>query len=170
MHDYVLIAEIKSFRKDLFFLLLSYSDFPERFRYLKTVFIELYGQFTEIGVEKVSVEKNNVYLKLAGFNSVSLAESIKGKKLYVKETDSVKLEKDAYFIHDLIGSLVYRNEEKLGVIIDVLSYPANDVYVVKDDGGNEILLPAIRDLIQEFDPGKKVMILFPGDDDLYDED
>jgi 16S rRNA processing protein RimM len=65
---------------------------------------------------------------------------------------------------------VIRNNEKLGTITDVISYPANDVYIIKNTGGKEILLPAINDLIISFDSTKKVMILKPGGELYEDED
>ena len=47
--------------------------------------------------------------------------------------------------------------------------PANDVYVVKDNSGNEVLIPAVNDFVEKFDPDKKIMKLKPGED-LYDTD
>ena len=63
------------------------------------------------------------------------------------------LEKDEYFIADLIGLSVIRedNGEVLGELTDVLQTGANDVYEVKMEDGKEILLPAIRECIKKVD-------------------
>lgn len=92
-----------------------------------------------------------------------------GKEILVDQEHLVRLSQNQFFIHDLIGSSVYRNDKLLGRIDDVLSLPANDVYVIIDANANEILIPAVKALIRSFDPEKKEMILEPGDD-LYETD
>ena len=50
---------------------------------------------------------------------------------------------------DLIGLEVFSDEgSKLGNLIDVFPTGSNDVYVVKDDLGKQILLPAISKVIK----------------------
>lgn len=44
-----------------------------------------------------------------------------------------------------------------GKIIDVFKTGSNDVYVVKDDLGKQILLPAISDVIKNVDVENKKM-------------
>jgi 16S rRNA processing protein RimM len=74
-----------------------------------------------------------------------------------------------FFIHDLIGSIVYRNDEKIGKITDVLNMPANDVYVIENLSHEEILVPAVKDYVNSFDPVKKILILQPGGK-IYEDD
>ena len=47
--------------------------------------------------------------------------------------------------------------EAVGKVVDVLSFPANDVYVVDRDG-EEVLLPAVRELIQVDLAGGRVVV------------
>ncbi|MCD6375411.1 MAG: ribosome maturation factor RimM, partial [Caldisericaceae bacterium] len=56
----------------------------------------------------------------------------------------------------------------LGVIRDVWSYTANDVYVVKNEQGGELLLPAIKSVIKKVDrqAGKMIIHLMEGLADL----
>ncbi|MFR5684580.1 MAG: ribosome maturation factor RimM [Clostridia bacterium] len=51
-----------------------------------------------------------------------------------------------------------------GKIIDVFSTKSNDVYVVKDNAGKQILLPAIKQVIKEVDlkQGKMTVHLLDG--------
>jgi len=37
----------------------------------------------------------------------------------------------------------------LGTLVDIIETGANEVYVVRDDSGRELLLPAIPDVIQD---------------------
>ena len=69
--------------------------------------------------------------------------------------NAVPLEENEYFIADLIGLSVTSDEgEELGVIDDVLQTGANDVYVVKKAGANDLLIPAIKDCILDVDVEK----------------
>jgi len=87
----------------------------------------------------------------------------------VDEEDVVKLPEDVFFVHDLIGSKVYRNNSLFGTVKDVLSFPANDVYVIEGENGEEKLIPAVRSFVESFDPEKKILVLKPGED-LYEDD
>ena len=73
--------------------------------------------------------------------------------MYVTRENAVKLKKNEYFIADLIGLSVIRedNGEVLGELTDVLQTGANDVYEVKMEDGKEVLLPAIRECIKNVD-------------------
>ena len=58
--------------------------------------------------------------------------------------------------------------EDLGFINDVLQTGANDVYVIKKTGEEDLLLPAIKDCVKEVDieGGKMVVHVLPGLRDL----
>ena len=63
-----------------------------------------------------------------------------------------KLPEDSYYIVDLLECEVFTEEgENLGKLIDVFNTGSNDVYVVKDELGKQVLLPAIGDVIKNVD-------------------
>ena len=49
--------------------------------------------------------------------------------------------------------------ENLGKIVDVFPTGSNDVYVVKDELGKQVLLPAIGDVIKSVDVKNKKMVV-----------
>jgi len=170
--DFFLIAKILSVSgKEGFLKILSYSDFPERFVRLKNVFIDFFGEKKNFLVEKVKSQsrKSGILLKFKGFDTDKDAQVLVGKDIFVGKNNLVELPEGYFFIHDIIGSEVYRNDEKFGVVKDVLIYPANDVYVIEETGGGEILIPAVKDYIKSFDPEKKILILKPGSGIYEDE-
>lgn len=170
MPEYFLIARIKSvYGKDGSVRIISYSDFPERFYSLKKVFIDFFGNKKEFLVEHVSEAKGSFIVKFKNFNNETDSGILTGKELFVDEENLVKLPENYFFIHDLVGSKVLRNSEEFGIISEVLSLPANDVYVVHNTDGKEVLIPAVADFIESFDAGKKILILKPGKE-LYEED
>lgn len=171
MNQLFLIAEVNaSHGSDGYVIAESFSDFSERFSHLKRVYIEFFGNFKEFAVEDVRDIRGKVCLKIRGFDSAEDAKLLIGKKLYVDESNSIKLEKDTFFIHDLIGSTVFRGGHLLGIIEDVYVLPANDVFVVKSENEKRILIPAVKDFVKDFDPVTKRLDLHPDCDLLYDED
>jgi 16S rRNA processing protein RimM len=166
-----LIAEIKKeYGSDGFVLIDSFSDFSERFFRLEFVFLEVYGSKKKFPVEKVISIGGRFAVKFKGFDSGESIRFLLGKKIYVDQAHSVKLAENNYFIHDLIGSQVLRKSSLIGRVEDVLILPANDVLVIRDSGGNEILIPMVKDFIVSFDPSAKKLILERDCDLLYNDE
>lgn len=106
-------------------------------------------------VESVRYFKNMVILKFRGLDRIEDVQILLRKNLYVARKDAVPLGENQYYVADLYGMEVVREEDgtTLGKITDVLVTGANDVYVVKEqqDPKKEILIPAIRDCIRKVD-------------------
>ena len=136
------------------------TDDITRFNKLKTVYINIKKELVEFAIEGVQYNKNMVLLKLKGIDTIEKAEEYRNFYIKIDRKDSVKLEKDSYFIIDLIGCDVYDEENNLlGKIDDVFSTKSNDVYVVKSDSGKQILLPAIKDVIKQVNIESKEIIV-----------
>ena len=96
--------------------------------------------------------KHYVILKFKGIDNINDVLAYKGSSLMVTRENAVKLNKDEYFIADLIGLHVSDDENKLeGKLVDVLETGANDVYVIALSDGRELLLPAIRECVLSVD-------------------
>ncbi|NLC29682.1 MAG: 16S rRNA processing protein RimM, partial [Chloroflexi bacterium] len=65
--------------------------------------------------------------------------------------DLPKLPKGQFYHHQLIGLKVWQGDEYLGLLTEIMETGANDVYVIKDDEGEELLIPAIPDVIKTID-------------------
>lgn len=138
----------------------AFTDDITRFDDLKSVYIVRKDFLEEVEIEEVKYHKNMVLLKLKGINDMTSAEKLKGLYLKINRKDAVELPEDTYFIADLIGLEVYTDEGKLlGIVDDIYSVKSNDIYVVKDDLGKQILLPAINDVIKIIDlDNKKITV------------
>ncbi|ADL07830.1 ribosome maturation factor RimM [Thermosediminibacter oceani] len=138
------------------------TDDVNRFRKLKSVLVEEDEALKSYVVNSVVfLKKDFVALKLEGIDTVESAERLRGRYLMVHRKDAVKLPEGHYFICDIIGMEVYREEdgELLGRVRDVLKTGANDVYVVDLKGGRELLLPAIRDVVRKIDLENNKMVV-----------
>ncbi|MCD8069584.1 MAG: ribosome maturation factor RimM [Lachnospiraceae bacterium] len=126
------------------------TDDVKRFKKLKKVLLDTGKDLISLDIESVRFFKQFAILKFAGIDDMDAAMAYKGKSLLISRRDAVKLQKDEYFIADLIGLSVYNEEGALlGSVTDVLQTGANDVYAVKMEDGRELLLPAIKDCILE---------------------
>lgn len=143
-----------------FLKVVPFTDNVKRFDDLKTIYIEKNKKLSEMKIEEVKYHKNLVLLKLKGIDDIN--DTLEFKNCYIKidRKDAVKLPEDTYFIVDLIDMDVTTDEgENLGKIVDVFPTGSNDVYVVKDELGKQVLLPAIGDVIKSVDVKNKKMVV-----------
>lgn len=134
------------------------TDDNKRFKKLKDCFIEFRGEMLPVKANGCKFFKNMVILKFEGIDNINDVEKYKQCKLYVDRAHAVKLEKDEYFIADLIGISVYREDGSLlGELSEVIQTGANDVYVVTGEDGKELLLPAIAECVLEVKIDEKKM-------------
>ena len=141
------------------------TDDPNRFKDLKQVLLDTGKELIDMEIEGVKYFKQMVILKFKGIDDINDIEKYRGKDLLITRENAVKLEKDEYFIFDLIDSVVYSDEgNRLGILKEILTTAANDVYVVLADDGKELLLPSIKECILSIDvENKKIIVhIMPG--------
>ena len=128
---------------------------------LKEVILDTGKERMTLHICQVKFFKQMVILKFKEFQNINEVERFRGKSLYVTRENAVKLQKDEYFIADMIGIRVVSTEgEELGTLTDVLQTGANDVYVVEQEGAQQLLLPAIKDCIRDIDMEQMVMTVY----------
>ena len=136
------------------------TDDLDRFKQLKEVILDTGKEHIILEIEGVKYFKQMAILKFKGIDNINDIEKYRGKDLLVTRENAIKLDKDEYFIYDLIDSEVVSDEGiKLGTLIEIMSTPANDVYVVKMENGKELLIPSIKECILEVDvENKKILV------------
>ena len=134
------------------------TDDAKRFGKLKEVELETKEGTTTLHIKGVKYFKQFVILKFEEYDSLNDVESIKGRKLFVTRKNAVKLQKNEYFIADLIGMRVIDEEKGLeGLVDDVIQTGANDVYDITLADGRDLLLPAIKDCVLNVDIESRVI-------------
>ena len=128
------------------------TDDPRRFRRLKEVVLDTGKEKMNLEIEGVKFFKQFVILKFKGLDNINDIEKYRQKSLYVTRKNAVRLQRDEYFIADLIGLKVQDEDGKeLGTVKDVIETGANDVYEVEMADGKSLLLPAIKQYILNVD-------------------
>ena len=128
------------------------TDDPRRFRRLKEVVLDTGKEKMNLEIEGVKFFKQFVILKFKGLDNINDIEKYRQKSLYVTRKNAVRLQRDEYFIADLIGLKVQDEDGKeLGTVKDVIETGANDVYEVEMADGKSLLLPASKQCILNVD-------------------
>ena len=140
--------------------ILPWADGPEFLLDFDTLYID--GQPVEL--KSARVHKNCVLAKLAGIDDINQAMKLRDKVVCIDRED-VELEEGAFFLADLMG-LEVRDAETgkvLGTIHDILTPPANNVYVIRG-GEREFLIPAVPEFVLEtnIDDGYLLVHLIEG--------
>jgi 16S rRNA processing protein RimM len=129
------------------------TDDPSRFKILKELILKEKRSERVLKVRSVKFFKQFVILGFEGLNRIEDVESLRQCPLLVERKDAVPLEEDEYYIADLIGLSVRREDgTEIGSLKEVLETGANDVYVVGREGQKDLLLPAISQCILDVQP------------------
>ena len=135
-----------------------FTDDIKKFSNLKTIYIKTKSGLTEFKIEQVRYVKNMVMLKLAGIDTVEEAEKYRNLYIKILRDQEEELEEGSYYVVDILGCKVNTDaNQELGKIVDVFQTGSNDVYVVKDEQGKQILLPAIKQVIKNVDIKNKII-------------
>lgn len=146
--------------------IIPWTDFPERFFNLKSVFLD--NRNLKLDVERVKASNKFFLIKFKDYDSMDKAETLRNKILMVEKEDLVDLPEGHYYIFDIIGLSVYTEEKEfLGTVKDVLETGSNDVYVVEKDNLEEetskknqpLLIPALKEVVKKIDLEDKIMIV-----------
>jgi 16S rRNA processing protein RimM len=128
------------------------TDDVKRFKKLKSVILDTGKENIELEIESVKFFKQFAILKFKGIDDINDVQKYRQKSLYVTRDKAVRLNRDEYFIADLIDLRVLdENDNEIGVMTDVMQTGANDVYVIKMNDGRELLLPAIKECVLKVD-------------------
>ena len=148
--DFVAIGKImkpRGIRGEAF--LLPLTDFPERFDDLDAVHVESPdGAFSSLDVAYVRAYGPRTAIKFQGIDTPEDVGRLRGHFVLVTHDAVHPLPEDAFYVFQIEGLPVETaSGQRVGQVVEVLSYPANDVYVV-DRNGEDVLIPAVREFVR----------------------
>ena len=138
------------------------TEDPDRFKKLKKVTLTTQrGENLQLDIESARFFKKFVIVKFKQFNDINEVEKFRSCELTIDRKDALKLAPGEYYCADLMGLEVFDEDGKLlGKISDILQTGANDVYeMVREDNGEKIYIPAIKDCIKSIDPEEGKIII-----------
>lgn len=125
------------------------SDFQERLHERQKVYL---GEaHTPQILNTVRAHQDLMLISFNGIDTREAVETLTNLGIFLASRDLPALPAGKYYHHQLIGLKVWQVEEYLGIISEILETGANDVYVIRQPDGGELLIPAIESVIREVD-------------------
>ncbi len=124
---------------------------------------------TRYNIKGVKFFKNMVFVTLEGIDTIEKAEALKNNSCELYYKDLPELSEGEFYIKDILGMEVVTDEGAvLGIVSDVLRTGSNDVYEIKRQGKKPMYIPAIKDVVLQYNlaEGKMTVHIIPGLDEL----
>lgn len=133
------------------------SNLEDIFKY--KLYINTNNTFEIINVSDYKMMPKKLIAKIEGIDSIEQAEIFLDCKIYTKNDQLSKLDKDEYYWNDLIGCSVYSNEQNLlGKVSSIIRNFSSDILVVRHHKNkDEILIPFIKDFLLEVNIKEKTI-------------
>ena len=123
-----------------------YTDFPERLKPGSEVYIG--DSYQKMLIAGARYHNEGLLIKFQNLETPEQAGRYRNQSVYVSAADRPVLPKGHYYHHELIGfNVVDEKDESIGTLIEIMQTGANDVYVVQQADGREVLLPVISSVI-----------------------
>jgi 16S rRNA processing protein RimM len=114
-------------------------------------------QFREVLLEEINNRGRVCVLRFAEFRDREAAAGVTGWSIHRKSGDLPLLAEGEYYWYQVAGLSVFDEEDRLlGVLEEVFSTPAHDIWVARS-GGKEYLIPAVDEVIVAVDREKKTV-------------
>ncbi len=135
---------------------LVLSETPERFAQDAVVYLEDGRTLT---VERTRPHGARLLVKFREVPDRSAAEALRGRDLVIPESMLPALPEGSWWPHQIEGcEVVTEDGRPLGTVVEVVSNPANDVWVARSDRG-ETLIPVLREVLVSVDvEGKRIVV------------
>lgn len=136
------------------------SHWYEPFDDLRSVQVLFKSKQYEFEVESIRDLGDRLAVKFKGIETPEQAEEFRGAELVVPEHSLPKLPEDEHYVFEIEGFEVYDLDGvRIGEVTEILNFPANDVIVVRTTEGEELLVPAVKAVVDRIDTeGKKVIL------------
>jgi len=140
-----------------------FSDLVQNLVPSNTVYIG--SKRIPVVIRNFQPHKARFLLTIEGCEDYDAAERWRGEIVHIRFDEAGPLTADVYYHWQILDLHVITSEgEPLGKVVQIIETGANDVYVVQDQNGAELLLPAIEAVILEVDLelSRMVVNLLPG--------
>ena len=111
-----------------------------------------------VTLEGVRPHGRGVLIKFKTIGTPEGVGQFRNQWVYAKTKDLPGLPEGQHYQHELLGiNVMDENGNPLGALKEIMETGANDVYLIRDESGKEILLPNIPSVILELDFARRIM-------------
>lgn len=117
------------------------------------------GEREELVINTLRNNNSHYIVSFLGIDSIEKAQKYRNSLLLADKDLLPPLPPGEYFVDDVIGlKVITPGGDFIGTVEDVFETGSNDVYLVKK-GGEEFLVPAIRDVVKKIDLEQKIIVI-----------
>lgn len=140
------------------------TDFPDRFVGLASIFVLDQGRWRSLDIEWSHLIAGRPVLKFREFNTPEEVARLTNRELAVTREEVVDLPEGMHYVFDVVDCEAVESVtgRRIGRVVDVQQYPANDVYVVRTEDEGDIMVPAVREYVLEVDTENKRIVIQTG--------
>ena len=117
----------------------------------------------EFKILKARKHKNVYLFTLEGIDDMNVAESLSGLQVFIPSLEFKELQKNEYYYHELEGLTAYLETGELIGKIDHILKGGNDILVIKNEEGKEIMVPFVDKLVPEINLKERTVTINPID-------
>ncbi len=133
------------------------TDNIERFN--KGNLLYLGDKKEKIIIDNSRFQKNMILLSFNKINNINDVLKYVNQTLYV-DIDEVRTEDEIYY-DDLIDCIVYVNNQKIGIVEDVIEVPQGEILKILKNNQEYALVPYVSEFIVDVDINEKKIIIDP---------
>ncbi|MGX7051845.1 ribosome maturation factor RimM [Leuconostoc palmae] len=141
--------------------IMAITDFAEdRFKKGKELQIETKQGFVPVKVQSSRLHKNMWLVLFEGVTNINDIEKYKTDDVYVYGEQREALNDGEYYYDEIIDSrVVDLAQNEIGVVSEIMTTGANDVWIVKRPNQSDALIPMIDDVVKNVDVDHKVITI-----------
>ncbi|QKY69012.1 ribosome maturation factor RimM [Lentibacillus sp. CBA3610] len=138
------------------------TDFDDRFEIGNKLILEKNDKLVDLKIDGHRIHKGFDLLHFEGYDNINDVEQFKGLHLKISHDQLTELDEHEFYYHEIIDCGVYlTNGDYIGVIKEILSPGANDVWVVDREKEKDVLIPYIADIVKEVDVSAQKVTIEP---------
>ncbi len=115
-------------------------------KFKHSLYIYLKDELVELKIESLKGTDDKKIIKFDKFNSLTEIENMKNVDIYVDEVNLPKLNKDEFYIKDLIGMSCYVDDKFISEVKNIREYPQG-FYLVLEVEAKTKLIPFIDEFV-----------------------
>lgn len=103
-------------------------------------------------IVNIRPHRKRYLVAVEGIDDRNQADEYRDLEVKLSYEEGAPLDEHEYYYWQILGMTVDTEQgEQLGEVIDIIETGANDVYIIRSSSGDDLLIPAIEDVILKVD-------------------
>ncbi|CAM3585688.1 ribosome maturation factor RimM [Erysipelothrix urinaevulpis] len=126
-----------------------YTEFiEERFKIGESVFVEVNDSLVEYTLKSMRKHKDIFLVQFEGISNLNQVDHLRNALIKIDYQDLHDLPEGQYYFVDLVGLDVFVENNKIGVITEILDMPAHPIIKVKTND-RELMIPYVDRFVKK---------------------